>query len=73
MTPAGSMVAEHERLAATGDWIEGFGTVVIPTAILEVVRAPRTVVVRELFGMLNADTHVIQLSTPAAPAATPRP
>ncbi len=68
--PAGSIAAEHERFLAytLGDWIEGFGTVVIPTAVLEVVRAPRageaaTVVVRELFGMLNADTHVIQLDT----------
>jgi LysM repeat protein len=68
--PAGSIAAERERYVAyrLGPDIENFGTIVIPTAILEVVRSPRngemaTVVVRQLFGMLNADEHIIPLDT----------
>jgi LysM repeat protein len=68
--PVGSVAAERERFLAytLGDYIEGFGTIVIPTALLEVVRAPRngeaaTVEVRELYGMLNADTPVIPIDT----------
>ena len=68
--PVGSVAAERERFLAysLGDRIEGFGTIVIPTAVLEVIRAPRngeaaTVQVRELFGMLNADAPVMALDT----------
>ena len=68
--PVGSVAAEHERYLAyyLGDYIEGFGTIVIPTAVLEVVRAPlngeaATVEVRELYGMLEADALVIPLDT----------
>jgi len=68
--PAGSVAAARERFLAytLGDRLEGIGTIVIPTAVLEVIRAPRngeaaTVVVKELYGMLDAGTHVIPLDT----------
>ncbi len=71
--PVGSIAAERERYLAysLGDHIEGFGTIIIPTAVLEVVRAPRngeaaTVAVRALFGMLNADSPVMPLDTAGA-------
>jgi LysM repeat protein len=73
--PEGSMVREGDRFIAyrEGDYVEDVGTVVIPTAILRVVRAPRDgdaaiVEVRELYGQLNAQQHVLPLDTTGAGA-----
>lgn len=73
--PAGSVAAERERFIAyeVGDYVEGVGTVVIPTALLRVVRAPRAddaavVEVLELYGQLNSDQHVAPLDTTGAGA-----
>ncbi|MEP6621786.1 MAG: LysM peptidoglycan-binding domain-containing protein [bacterium] len=79
--PVGSVAAEHEQFIAymLGETIEGFGTVVIPTALLEVVRAPRnneaaTVQVLEIYGMLNSDARVVALDTAGAGSTSaPRP
>ena len=77
--PVGSIAAERERFVAytLGETIEGFGTIVIPTALLQVVRAPRnneaaTVEVIELYGALDADARVIALDTAGA-GATAKP
>jgi hypothetical protein len=77
--PAGSAALEGERFLAynLGDAIENLGTVVIPTAIVRVVRPPRngeaaTVEVVELYGSLDAATKVIPLDTAGA-GATGRP
>ena len=68
--PEGSAAAVRDRFLAyeLGASNEDVGTVVIPIAVLQVVRAPRNnepalVEVRELFGMLNADTRIIPLDT----------
>jgi LysM repeat protein len=68
--PAGSPAAERDRFLAyeLGPTNEDVGTVVVPVAVLQVVRAPRdgapaVVEVRELYGSLNADTRVIALDT----------
>ena len=68
--PAGSMVREGDRFIAyrEGDYVEDVGTVVIPTAILRVVRPPTDgdaaiVEVRELYGQLNSEQHVVPLDT----------
>ena len=68
--PTGSAANEHDRFVAyeTGPTEEDLGTMVVPVALLEVVRAPRdgeaaTVEVRQLYGMLDADTRVIALDT----------
>ena len=68
--PEGSAAAVRDRFLAyeLGPSNEDVGTVVIPIAVLQVVRAPRNnepavVEVRELFGMLNADTRIIPLDT----------
>ena len=68
--PEGSAAAVRDRFVAyeVGRSNEDVGTVVIPVAVLQVVRAPRNnepavVEVRELFGMLNADTRVLPLDT----------
>ena len=68
--PAGSAAAVRDRFIAyeLGNSNEDVGTVVIPIAMLQVVRAPRNdepavVEVRELYGYLNADTRVIPLDT----------
>jgi LysM repeat protein len=68
--PEGSAAAERDRFLAfeLGSSEEDVGTVVIPIAVLQVVRAPRNdepavVEVRELFGVLNADTRIIPLDT----------
>jgi LysM repeat protein len=73
--PAGSVAAEHERYVAyvLGDYVENVGTVVIPTALLQVVRAPREgdaaiVEVLELYGQLNSDQFVVPLDTAGAGA-----
>lgn len=77
--PVGSVAAEHERFVAytLGETIEGLGTIVIPTAVLEVVRAPRnneaaTVQVLQLFGSLDANAPIVALDTSGA-GATGRP
>ena len=68
--PAGSVAAERERYMAyeLGSYVENLGTVVSPTAILQVVRPPRegdaaVVEVVELYGQLNADQLVVPLDT----------
>jgi hypothetical protein len=68
--PEGSTAAVRDRFLAyeLGASNEDVGTVVIPVAVLQVVRAPSNneaalVEVRELFGMLNADTRIIPLDT----------
>lgn len=68
--PKGSAVREGDRFIAyrEGDYVEDVGTVVIPTAILRVVRAPQDgdaaiVEVRELYGQLNSEQHVVPLDT----------
>ena len=68
--PEGSAAAVRDRFIAyeLGKSNEDVGTVVIPIALLQVVRAPQNdepaiVEVRELYGSLNADTRVIPLDT----------
>lgn len=77
--PVGSVAAERERFVSyqLGESIEDFGTVVIPTAVLEIVRAPRDgdaaiAQVVALYGKLDADARVIPLDTMGA-GATGRP
>ena len=79
--PAGSIAGESEKFMSyrLGETIEGFGTIVIPTALLRVVRAPRQgdaaiVEVLEVYGSVNADAPVIPLDTSGAGAnGTPVP
>ncbi|CAN5877059.1 hypothetical protein BH11GEM1_BH11GEM1_30300 [soil metagenome] len=73
--PTGSVAAEHEKFITyqLGETIDDFGTVVIPTALLQVVRAPRNgeaaiVEVLEVYGAMNADAPVIALDTAGAGA-----
>jgi hypothetical protein len=73
--PVGSVAAESEKFMSyvLGETIEGFGTVVIPTALLQVVRAPRQgeaaiVEVLEVYGMVNANAPVIAIDTAGAGA-----
>ncbi|CAN5883025.1 hypothetical protein BH11GEM2_BH11GEM2_38440 [soil metagenome] len=73
--PTGSIAAESEKFMSyqLGETIEGFGTVVIPTALLQVVRAPRQgeaaiVEVLEIYGSVNAEARVIPLDTAGAGA-----
>jgi LysM repeat protein len=68
--PEGSAAAIRDRFIAydVGPSNEDVGTVVIPIALLQVVRAPRQdepaiVEVRELYGTMNADAKVIPLDT----------
>jgi LysM repeat protein len=68
--PEGSAAAVRDRFIAyeLGKSNEDVGTVVIPIALLQVVRAPQNgepaiVEVRELYGSLNAETRVIPLDT----------
>lgn len=77
--PVGSVASEHEKFIAyqVGETIDDFGTVVIPTALLQVVRAPRNgeaaiVEVLEAYGAMNADAPVMALDT-AGSGATGRP
>ncbi|MDB4916872.1 MAG: LysM peptidoglycan-binding protein [Gemmatimonadetes bacterium] len=77
--PVGSVAAERERFVAytLGETVENVGTVVIPAALLQVVRAPRngeaaTVEVLELYDALNSEARVIPLDTVGA-GATARP
>jgi LysM repeat protein len=81
--PAGSIAAEHERYIAyvDGPYVENVGQIVIPTALVQVVRPPQdgdaaVVEVLELYGKLDADVRVIPLDTAgagatAAPVAVP--
>jgi LysM repeat protein len=79
--PRGSAATAGDRFVAyeTGDYVEGVGTVVIPTALLRVVRSPRdgeaaVVEVLELYDQLNADQSVVPLDTTGAGAnAVPVP
>jgi LysM repeat protein len=73
--PTGSSAAVRDRFIAyqIGPTEEGLGTMVIPTALLQVIRAPvdnepAIVEVRQLYGMLDADTKVIPLDTTGAGA-----
>jgi hypothetical protein len=77
--PDGSAAAERDRFLAyeLGATDEEVGTVVVPIAVLQVVRAPRdnepaVVEVRELYGSLDADAPVIPLDT-AGTHVTERP
>ena len=73
--PTGSVAAEHDKFIAyqLGETIDDFGTIIIPTALLQVVRAPRNgetaiVEVLEAYGAMNADAPVIALDTAGAGA-----
>jgi hypothetical protein len=73
--PAGSVSAERERFISyvLGPSVEGVGTVVVPTALLRVVREPRngeaaTVEVLELYGQVGAEDRIIPLDTAGAGA-----
>jgi LysM repeat protein len=73
--PVGSVAAESEKFMSyqLGETIEGFGTIVIPTGLLRVVRAPRQgeaaiVEVLEIYGMINANSPVIPIDTAGAGA-----
>jgi hypothetical protein len=77
--PVGSIAAERERFVSyeLGESIEDFGTIIIPTAVLQIVRSPRNgeaaiAEVVELYGMLSANALVIPLDTMGA-GATGRP
>ena len=68
--PERSAAAVRDRFIAyeLGKSNEDVGTIVIPIAMLQVVRAPQNgepaiAEVRELYGSLNADTRVIPLDT----------
>ena len=73
--PAGSIAGESEKFMSyqLGETIEGFGTIVIPTALLQVVRAPRQgeaaiVEVLEVYGSVNGESPVMPLDTAGAGA-----
>lgn len=73
--PKGAPALEGDRFVAyvPGDYVEDVGSVVLPTALLRVVRAPRDgdaaiAEVLELYGQLNADQKVVQLDTTGAGA-----
>jgi LysM repeat protein len=82
--PAGSVAAEGERYVAyvLGDYVENVGMVVLPTAIVRVVRSPREgdaaiVEVIELYSQLNSGQLVVPVDTAGAganqePVAVPR-
>jgi hypothetical protein len=82
--PAGSAAALRDRFIAyeLGSSDEDVGTIVVPVAMLQVVRAPTNgepaiVVVRELYGTLDADTRVVPLDITGAgvtaqPVAVPQ-
>jgi hypothetical protein len=79
--PAGSVAAERERFLTyeLSEYVEGVGMVVLPTAIVQVVRAPRdgdaaVVEVVELYSRLNSGQKVVPLDTTGVGAnATPVP
>ena len=73
--PAGSVASAGERYITyvLGDYVENVGTVVIPTAMVRVVRAPREgdaaiVEVVELYNQLNSDQRVVPMDTAGAGA-----
>jgi LysM repeat protein len=73
--PPGSVASERERFIAynLGDYVEGVGSVVVPTAMLRVIRAPRNgeaavAEVLQLYGSLNANTRVVPIDTVGAGA-----
>jgi LysM repeat protein len=73
--PAGSVAAEGERFMTyvLDGYVENMGTVVIPTALVQVVRAPREgdaaiVEVLELYNQLNAAQLVVPMDTAGAGA-----
>jgi LysM repeat protein len=73
--PAGSVAAEQERYVAyvLGDYVENVGMVVIPTALLRVVRPPRDgdaaiVEVLQLYSQLHSGQFVVPLDTAGAGA-----
>ena len=77
--PVGSIAAEREKFIAykVGESIEKVGTVMIPTALLQVIRSPRngeaaTLEVLELYDMINANDPIVALDTLGA-GATGRP
>ena len=79
--PDGSIAAERERFLAyeLGPYVEDVGSVVIPIAVLRIVRAPRNgeaavAEVTDLYASLNAnsDTRIIPLDTAGA-GATAKP
>lgn len=79
--PAGSLAAEREKFIAytLSDYVENSGMVVIPTALLQVVRVPRDgdaaiVEVLELYSQLNTGQFVVPIDTAGAGAnQTPIP
>ncbi|MDB4889406.1 MAG: LysM peptidoglycan-binding protein [Gemmatimonadetes bacterium] len=79
--PVGSIAAERERFLSydLGESIEDFGRIVIPTAVLQIVRSPRNgeaaiAEVVQLFGKVDAEARVIPLDTMGAGATgTPTP
>lgn len=73
--PAGSVAAERERYIAyrLGDYVENAGMVVIPTALVQVVRPPRDgdaaiVEILELYNQLNSGQFVVPIDTAGAGA-----
>jgi LysM repeat protein len=75
--PVGSVAAEHEKFISyrLGETIEDFGTVVIPTGLVQVIRAPRNgeaaiVEVLEVYGSFDADSPVIALDTTGSGATS---
>jgi LysM repeat protein len=75
IVPPGSVAAERDRFVAytRGPDQEGIGMVVVPSGLVEVVRAPRNnepavVQVVELYTQLNADDKVVPLDTLGAGA-----
>ncbi|MEP6991926.1 MAG: LysM peptidoglycan-binding domain-containing protein [bacterium] len=79
--PVGSVAAEHEKFMTydLGETVEEFGTVVIPTSLLQVVRAPQNgeaaiVEVLEVYGAVDANAPVIPIDTAGSGTpAHPRP
>jgi hypothetical protein len=76
MMPAdGAVAAQYQRFMAYDivDYVEDIGAVVVPTALLRVVRAPQNgeaavVEVLQLYGKLDGNTRVVPLDTAGAGA-----
>jgi hypothetical protein len=73
--PEGSVAAEGERFMSyvLGDYVEDAGMVVIPTAMVKVIRAPRPgdaaiVQVEEIYNQVNSDQLVMPMDTVGAGA-----
>jgi LysM repeat protein len=73
--PPGSVASERERFMAykIDDYVEGVGSVVVPIAMLRVIRAPQNgeaavAEVLELYGSLNANTRIVPIDTAGAGA-----